>query len=197
MSRGLRALQAAGLLDRDGATLGFRVGPRLLRSPRRRRPGAATRRTAPPGDARPPRGERAQLVVRHGAETRVVASVSPDAALQAAGGVGRVAPATATAAGRALLLDDGAAAFAEAFGRSRAGALKADLERARSLGYVRVDDEPETGLTGLAVPVRDEGGAIVAALEVSAPTSRLAPSVDEAAALLREAAAALAAAHAR
>ncbi len=59
----------------------------------------------------------------------------------------------------------------------------ADLERdasaVRSRGYACTVDELEDGLTGLAAPVRDPRGEVVAALGISGPTSRLAGRLDE------------------
>jgi len=51
--------------------------------------------------------------------------------------------------------------------------LRRDGARARKRGYARTVDELEVGLTGLAVPVRDAHGDVVAALGISGPTSRL------------------------
>jgi IclR family pca regulon transcriptional regulator len=42
----------------------------------------------------------------------------------------------------------------------------------RSTGHCVVDGELEEGLRSVAVPVRDGSGAVVAAMNVSAPTSR-------------------------
>jgi DNA-binding IclR family transcriptional regulator len=52
-------------------------------------------------------------------------------------------------------------------------ALRADLDRARRRGYATTVDELELGLTGIAAPVRDAHGDVVAALGLSGPTARL------------------------
>jgi DNA-binding IclR family transcriptional regulator len=52
-------------------------------------------------------------------------------------------------------------------------ALDRDAATARRRGYAVTVDELEEGLTGIAVPVRGAGGAVVAALGISGPTSRL------------------------
>jgi IclR family pca regulon transcriptional regulator len=46
------------------------------------------------------------------------------------------------------------------------------LSRVRSQGFALVDQELEEGLRSLAVPIRDQSGTVVAAMNVSAPTSR-------------------------
>lgn len=52
-------------------------------------------------------------------------------------------------------------------------ALETELERVRTLGYATAIDELELGLAAVAAPVRDADGAVVAALSISGPTSRL------------------------
>jgi DNA-binding IclR family transcriptional regulator len=189
VSRGLRALQAANVLDRDDATLGFRFGPRLFELAAAAGDPALLRAARPVVSTLAQQvRERAQLVVLRGADALTVESVSPDAALQAASGLGRSASACSTCAGRALLLDHGGEELSALFGRARARALRAPLDEARDTGYVRVDDDPEPGLLGLAAPVRRGDGAIVAALEISAPLVRMVSDVGGAARLLRGAA---------
>jgi DNA-binding IclR family transcriptional regulator len=53
------------------------------------------------------------------------------------------------------------------------GALQRDLAETRSRGYATTVDELEDGLTGVAVPVVDSTGVVIAALGISGPTSRL------------------------
>jgi DNA-binding IclR family transcriptional regulator len=189
VSRGLRALQAADVLERDDATLGYRLGPRLFQLATAAGDPALLHAARPVVSTLAQQvRERAQLAVLLGADALTVESVSPDAALQAASGLGRSASACTTCAGRALLLDHDAGELSALFGRTRARALRALLDHARAAGYVRVDDDPEPGLLGLAAPVRRGNGAIVAALEISAPSVRLISGVANAARLLRRAA---------
>ena len=49
-----------------------------------------------------------------------------------------------------------------------------ELLATRRRGYASTVDELEVGLTGVAVPVRDHEGRVVAALGISGPTARLA-----------------------
>ncbi|MGJ9414445.1 IclR family transcriptional regulator [Aeromicrobium sp. CF4.19] len=57
--------------------------------------------------------------------------------------------------------------------------LHEELERVRRRGYATSDEELEHGVVAASAPVRDASGAIVAALNVSAPKSRLGGRVDE------------------
>jgi IclR family transcriptional regulator, acetate operon repressor len=54
-------------------------------------------------------------------------------------------------------------------------AVEADLRAVRERGYAVTDGELEPDLVAVAAPVRRDGAAVVAALSVSAPASRLAP----------------------
>jgi DNA-binding IclR family transcriptional regulator len=54
-------------------------------------------------------------------------------------------------------------------------ALKTDLATVRARGYAVTDQELEPGLIAIAAPVFGFDGAVVAALSVSAPTSRMTP----------------------
>jgi IclR family transcriptional regulator, pca regulon regulatory protein len=50
--------------------------------------------------------------------------------------------------------------------------LRAALERVRSQGWAIVDQELEEGLRAVAAPIRDRGGRVVAAINVSTHSSR-------------------------
>jgi len=52
-------------------------------------------------------------------------------------------------------------------------ALRADLAGVRARGYAVTDEELEPGLIAVAAPVRGYDGAVIAALSVSAPTTRM------------------------
>lgn len=74
---------------------------------------------------------------------------------------------------RALLPASGRwSAATERAPRDRAG-LRAALAKTRERGYALNEEETEAGVWSVAVPVRDHHGAVVAALIVPCPTSRL------------------------
>src|SRR5215469_4919565 len=55
-------------------------------------------------------------------------------------------------------------------------ALELDLREVRRRGYAVTDEELEPGLVAVAAPVYRDGAAVVAALSVSGPASRLTPA---------------------
>jgi IclR family KDG regulon transcriptional repressor len=54
-----------------------------------------------------------------------------------------------------------------------ADVLRSELALIRTRGYARSVDETELGMSSLAVPVRGPGGAVVAAISMVGPTSRV------------------------
>ena len=200
VSRALRTLHQAGLVERDPATREYRLGWRLF---------ALAARV---GDQRllalgPPvlhglvaaLGETAHLTVLEGGEVLTVASEASPSVVRAIEWTGRAVPAHCTSSGRALLLDHDAGSLRGLFGAEdlrAAGpraprdvdALARRIAAARAQGYAVVDGEFEAGLVGVAAPVRDFRGRIVAALNVSAPTFRLGPRLRAAGAEVRAAA---------
>lgn len=98
-------------------------------------------------------------------------------------GLGSRFPAYRTALGRALLSETDDAAVSELWSRSDRSnptprtvqsldEFRSALAAARSLGYALVEEELETGLRSIAVPVRDRAGNIVAAANVSTHVNR-------------------------
>lgn len=184
VSRSLKILAEHGLVDRDAETLGYRLGWRLLAmAGRSTRSGLLA--AAEPLLKRLVRetGERAHLSVLSGTEVLTVLSEGSDHAVQAAGWVGRSVPLHSTSTGRALLFDHTAdevavlvadMSFAGATPKAPRNAhqLCERIAAARARGFALVDEEFEAGLVAVAAPVRDFGGRIVAALNVSAPRFR-------------------------
>ena len=128
--------------------------------------------------------ERGHLSVLDGREVLTIISKSPTHTIQATGWVGRSHPYPyCTSAGRALLFGHGEAEL-----RSLLGDLEFDppgpngprsfaefaarLDRERRQGWVYTDEEFEPGLVGVAAPVFDFDGRVVAALNLSAPKFR-------------------------
>jgi IclR family KDG regulon transcriptional repressor len=191
-SRTLRALAEHGLAERDGTSRAYRLGPRLFAyaavvSERR------LLRIAPPvlQELVDTIGERAHLSVLDGPTVVTLASWSPPHAVQAAGWAGRTVPAYCSAAGRALLGDHDLVALRARFKRvalaphgpntvTSLEELAARVEEARRLGYAVAEEELEPGLVAVAAPVRRFDASIVAALNVSGPSFRFAPRLDDA-----------------
>jgi IclR family KDG regulon transcriptional repressor len=203
VSRALTALADAGLVDRDPRTRAYRLGwglfalaaragrPRLLAAA----PGVLSELVAAIG-------ETAHLSVLEGDAVLTLLSHSSPAVVTARGWSGRTVPITCTSSGRALLLDRSPAELQPLFapGQPIAGTASApgdaeELHRrilaARDQGYAIADEELEPGLLGVAAPVRDFSGQIVAAVNVSGPSFRLAPHAPAAGDAVRRAAARL------
>lgn len=187
VSRALTALADAGLVDRDPRTRAYRLGwglfalaaragrPRLLAAA----PGVLSELVAA-------LGETAHLSVLQGDAVLTLLSHSSPAVVTARGWSGRTVPITCTSSGRVLLLDRSPAELAALFvagepaaGTAHAPADAEELYRrivvAREHGYAIADEELEPGLFGVAAPVRDSGGQVVAAVNVSGPSFRLGP----------------------
>jgi len=128
--------------------------------------------------------ETIHLSVLRGAEVLTLLSESPAHAIAASGWVGRTVPAYCTSSGRALLIDHDREALARLLGPgpferrgpncvSDLDELEGRLRRARQVGYAPTVEESEPGLVGVAAPIRDFSGRVVAAINVSAPKFRL------------------------
>ncbi|GAA4854318.1 MULTISPECIES: IclR family transcriptional regulator [Saccharopolyspora] len=189
VSRTLKVLAEAGFAERD-ADLSYRLGwglfalagqagdERLLHQAPEVLRGLVRRL-----------GEAAYLTVR-GADTAVtVLTERPGRALQAHEWIGRTTPLSCTSSGRALLTGLSDAELAEVLGDAplpgtdRAPrdlpALLRRVRAERAAGHVVAAEEYEPGLVAVAAPVRDFRGAVVAALNVSAPVFRLPPDALE------------------
>jgi len=185
VSRALRTLDQAGLVERDEGTREYRLGWRLYALAAR---GAGQRllALAPPvlHDLVAALGETAHLSVRDGDAVVTLLTESSPSVVRAIEWTGRAVPAHCTSAGRALLLDHDERSLRALLGDGELPAPGPDAPRdiaelarriaaARALGYAAIDGEFEDGHVGVAAPVRDFCGRIVAALNVSAPAFRL------------------------
>lgn len=196
VSRALKALSEYGLVERNEDSsyrLGWRFYVLAELSGDRRLLKAATpvmRRAAVA------LGERMHLSVLQGTEALTIHSESAGRSVEAVGWTGRVTPVYATSAGRALIVDWDDAEIEELFagtsfeslGPRTVGTpreLVEKIKEGRERGYMVVDEEFEPGLISVAVSIRDGGGAVVAALNVSAPRYRFTERIEEAAAQLR------------
>lgn len=127
-------------------------------------------------------GESCSASVLDGTEIVYVARVAAGRIMQVGLSVGSRLPAFCASMGRVLLAalpPDKLAAFFRAADLaprtprtlSTEVALRRELGRVATQGWALVDEELETGLRSLSVPVRGRGGAVVAALNVSCHAS--------------------------
>jgi len=200
ISRTLKTLAELGLVDRDPSTLAYRLGWQLFALASHAGDQPLLAAASPLLDRLVSGlGEGAHLSVLQGTDVLTVLSKSSERAVRAVGWVGHTVPAYCTSSGRALLLDHSiedlkvlwpGRRFDRAGPRSPShlAELHERIEVARALGYSVADEELEQGLVGVAAPVRDLRGRIVAAIDVSAPKFRLADTVDHAARKVRVAA---------
>ncbi|MER6125447.1 IclR family transcriptional regulator C-terminal domain-containing protein [Streptomyces sp. NPDC001795] len=121
--------------------------------------------------------ESASFAVLTGDDIQYTARVAPSRIMSVNVTVGTRLPAYATSMGRVMLADlpepslpEPAALTARTV--TDPGELRAVLDRVRRQGYALVDGELEEGLRSIAVPVRDRGGRVVAAVNVAMHSSR-------------------------
>lgn len=185
VSRCLKTLATAGLVERNPETLGYRLGWKLFALAETAGDRRLTSMAHPVlRDLVARTGERAHLTVLQGDHVLTVLSEQSSAAIQVTDWLGRSSPVYSTSAGQALLLqhdDDqvhallSGAPFAVSgpHGPRNVEDLLERLRHARARSYVVSDEEFETGLVAAAAPVRDPHRRIVGALNVSAPKFRL------------------------
>lgn len=127
--------------------------------------------------------ESSSVSVLDGDEVVYVARVPTRRIMAVAIAVGTRFPAYATSMGRVLLAGQ-SADWLDGYLASTAlrsitphtliepGRLRAELNQVRDQGWAMVDQELEQGLRSIAAPLRDRDGRVVAAVNISAPTSR-------------------------
>lgn len=192
VSRMLKSLAAAGLVEQNPETRAYRLGWQLFALAAQ----AGDQRLASNGISVlravvAETGETALLSVLDAGKSFTVLTERPNRNVQAGGWVGRTSPLHATASGRALMLDldDDEVRDLVATDLTAATALGAQapdtlselfgrLRGERRAGYAVAIDEIETGLASVGAPVRDSTGRIIAALNVSGPTFRIADRVE-------------------
>jgi DNA-binding IclR family transcriptional regulator len=133
-------------------------------------------------------GEAVNLSVRRDDEIVYVERTSSGRALmRVVNIVGARAPLHSTAVGKLFLLEDGAAGLRAYAQRTRlpqftrntltsVAALEKELDRVRRAGYAVDNEEAELGVRCIGAVVRDDAGAVVAGLSVSAPAERMRPT---------------------
>jgi DNA-binding IclR family transcriptional regulator len=129
-------------------------------------------------------GETVNIAILDGARCVNISQVRGASAIASHNWIGQQTPLHATSSGKILLAygleSVRAGVLADGLGRftdstiTGAAELRAELDRVRARGWASTAEEFEVGLNAIAAPVRDAGGAVVAALSISAPAYRLA-----------------------
>ena len=124
-------------------------------------------------------GETINLGVASGTSVEQIAQVDCAYMIGGTNWIGMAVPLHASALGKVLLAYGAAQLPKEPLQRctdrtiTTESALRAELATVRARGYAVTDEELEPGLIALAAPVFRYDGTVVAALSVSAPTSRM------------------------
>jgi IclR family pca regulon transcriptional regulator len=203
--RALITLRALGYVEESGGA--FRLSAQVLTLAEAYLSSALLPRVAQPVLDRLSEtlGESCSVSILHGEDAIYVARSSRRRPGSLHRDVGTRLPAHCTSMGRVLLAALPPAELDAFFRRARPHrytprtlvaepALRAAIAQAAREGFALVEGELEPDLTGLAVPVRDAGGAVVAALNLGlqgkAPPrrvllSRMLPALREAAAEMR------------
>jgi IclR family acetate operon transcriptional repressor len=179
-SRLLMALERGGLVRRDSSGR-FRPGEMFVRYAWRGGPDAGLVGIARPfldrlGEAT---GETVNLGVASNGMVEQIAQVDCTYLIGGTNWVGLSVPLHCAALGKVLLaygaaqLPPGRLEHRTARTITSRAALQANLAEVRRRGYALTDGELEPGLIAVAAPVQVGGGAVVAALSVSGPASRL------------------------
>ena len=183
----LTALEAEGLVQRGPGGEGYRLGPELLALGSRAL-GASDLRHAGRGElsalASATR-ETASLEVLVGAHALILDEAMGSHLVGTTPSVGTRWPAHATATGKVLLAELGEEELAGLLGPTLFAltprtitdptVLRRELGRIRDRGFATNVEELEPGYTAVAVPVRAQGGRVVAALSIGGPRLRLSP----------------------
>lgn len=185
VSRWLTAMEDAGFLERDGEFGRYRLSMRLATLGEVARQSTSIQRLARPvlEQLAQETGETANLVLLSGSAAVNLELVESPQPVKHVGWLGRRLPLHATAAGKSLLAWKPAAEIEKALGPelpaftektiTNLAELRLVLDEVRERGFADAIGEFESDLVGLAAPVRDYTGKVVATLTVSAPLSRL------------------------
>ena len=178
-------LTGAGFLEQNSDTGKYRLGVALFEL------GALVRRRMDVANEARPKlrellektGETVQLGIVDHLSVLYVYEMESRRAIRMAAAVGGRAPLHCTAVGKVLLaaqpqdyvrqvMDAGLTAYTPKT-LTRREAVLAMLADVRSRDYATDDEESEIGLRGIASPVRNHTGAVIAAVGVAAPVQRM------------------------
>ncbi len=181
----LASLSVHGYIERDGAGR-YQLGRKLLQLGGRVQAHVSLREDARPimEALRDSLQETINLTVRDGNEVVYIErAITNKRMMRVEQVIGSRAPLHVTAVGKLFLgeqSDQDFASYIKATGLAaytphtitRADALRAECIKSLKAQYAVDAEEAEPGVSCVAVPVRDHSGHIVAAISVSAPTSR-------------------------
>jgi DNA-binding IclR family transcriptional regulator len=191
VSRALRALEAAQLVERDPDSREYRLGWVVF--------ALAARMIEPRLMQTAPRmmrllvdelGESVHLCVLQNDQVLTVHTEAPRHHIRATGWVGRAIPCYCSSAGRVLLADFTHEDLQRRFGGmtfkptgpnhlvQNAADLFEQILTARKRGYAVVREEFEPELVGVSAPIRDFRGVIIAALNASGPKFRFGEALE-------------------
>lgn len=186
-SRLLATMEREGLLERVPGTEKYRLGFMLVRLAGQVTHFGDIRAAALPLllELAERARETAILAVRDGDQVMNVEQAHGPHLVRDANWVGRRTPLTCVANGKALLAFQPADEIERILARPLPrftdrtivdpARLRADLALTRERGYALAIGEIEEGLYGVAAPVRDAQGAVLAAVSISGPAYRVTP----------------------
>lgn len=198
VSRALATLAEAGVLSRDPDRRTYRLGPRLFALAARSEEATLVHRARPVLQLVVAQvQETAHLCVLRGTSVLTLLSETAPREVATSAWAGLATPALRTPSGR-VLVSDWPRAVVDAWWATCGNAtpaapdgpfpvlseprepaaqdlpaLHAGIELIRRRGYAVSEEELESGVVAASAPVRDAAGAVVAALDVSAPAARL------------------------
>jgi DNA-binding IclR family transcriptional regulator len=185
VSRWLSGIATAGFLDRDPDSGRYRLSMRLAVLGDLARNSTSLQRLARTElqTLTTTTGETSNLAVLMGAEAMNIEAVESPKPILHVGWIGRRLPCHVTAAGKSLLAWRDAEEVRRLLPRRLAKLASRsitdvdeflhDLARVRERGYSTAWRELEDDLAAVGAPVRDHTGAVVGALAISAPVSRI------------------------
>jgi DNA-binding IclR family transcriptional regulator len=181
----LSTLAWRGFVNQDRVSKVYRAGSALIELGLRSVSEYDLRRVAMPHMERLSHdlGETVNLLILEAGACRFIGGVQSANAVKTRLLTGTVLPAYATSGGKVLLAslppEDLRALYPRGLKKVTGGThrtlagLRDELALIRNSGYAVNNEESAVGLRAVAVPVRDRIGRCIAALAVSAPTSRL------------------------
>jgi len=192
VSRALTTLAAAGMVERDAETRGYRIGWKVFALASVSHEGRLAALAAPYLRRVASRtGETTVLCVLRGPDLLTIGVESSSRPLRGVRLLGSTVPAAATSAGRVLVAEWPPDAVRDFFTPQRLGesgqrprlrtpaALLEELSAIRVRGYAVVEDEFEADLVGCSAPVRGADGQVVAAMNITAPKARFGSRLEQ------------------